>query len=539
MTRPAEKGEGMAEFLPLGQSEFSAIRESGSIYVDKTRMIAELAAQPGAKVFLARPRGFGKSLLVSAFDALFSRRMELFKGLAAETLWKDEKSYPVLRLDFSRVRVFTRQEDFRSKLDALLRERTLEAGLEYEAGGNPFASFSRMLSRLRAADEQIVLLIDDYDAPFAAHQDRPELAAQVCDALSGLYSTVKSYDGVFRFVFITGIARFSQTRLFSSFNCQYDITLLGKYSALLGFTEEETAANFTPFLEKAGECLNLSPEELMDSLRRHYGGYCFDEDVKTHVLSPWPVLNFLDDPENGFWKYWFLGGGCPSQVRRLLKEGGLGGPESYAKTWAVTEDQLWWGQEGARSAPLELFFQAGCLTLKGRGAQGEYFLGYPNQEVSESMGWLYADEMTGGNRLRATAGLDVRGILSAGRPEELARLFNQMFNAIDCARYPVRDEASCRAFLQVLMLGAGLKPEIEVRSALGRSDLEVELGAVHWVFELKFARKGEDEAPLLDAALRQLADRRYGETPHGKALKRLALVFSEEKRGFTAWKEEA
>lgn len=529
----------MAEFLPLGQSEFSAIRKNGSIYVDKTRMIAELASQPGAKVFLARPRRFGKSLLVSTFDALFRHRMELFKGLAAETLWKDEKSYPVLRLDFSRVKDFVNFEDFRSKLDALLREMALEARLKYEAGGDPFASFGMMLSRLSESDEQIVLLIDEYDAPLTAHLDQPELFERVRQALSGIYSTVKSRDGVFRFVFITGITRFSHTSIFSAFNNLDDISLQSQYGALLGYTEEEIIASFPSFLTEAARQLNLRSDELMAELRRHYDGYCFDEELETRVYAPWSVLNFLKNPRRGFQNYWYLSGGRPAVLLNIMKSSSLVSPEAYAKKQIIPVERLAGAQDYAGIDPLALLVQAGYLTLKGKGAQGEYFLGYPNQEVSESMGWLYADEMTGGNRLRATAALDVRGILSSGRPEELARLFNQMFNAIDYARYPVRDEASCRAFLQVLMLGGGLKPEIEVRSALGRSDLEVELGEVHWVFELKFARKGEDEAPLLDAALRQLAERRYGETPHGKALKRLALVFSEEKRGFTAWKEEA
>lgn len=529
----------MAEFLPLGQSEFSAIRENGSIYVDKTRMIAELASQPAAKVFLARPRRFGKSLLVSAFDALFSHRMDLFKGLAAETLWKDEKSYPVIRLDFSRVKVFKRQEDFRSKLDALLRERSLDAGLNYEACGDPIASFGLMLSRVLKSGGKVVLLIDEYDAPLTEHLDQPQLFEQVRDALSEFYSLVKSLDGVFRFVFITGITRFSHTSIFSAFNNLRDISLMSKYGTLLGYTEEEIVSNFSAFLKEAQEELGLSPDELMQELRRHYDGYCFDRDLKTHVFAPWSVLNFLDSPESGFLNYWYLSGGRPAVLLNIMKSSSLASPEAYAKKQIVPSERLAGAQDYAGIDPLALLVQAGYLTLKGKGAQGEYFLGYPNQEVSESMGWLYADEMTGGNRMQATAGLDLRSIFSAGRPEELARLFNKMFNAIDCTRYPVRDEAACRAFLQVLMLGAGLKPEVEVRSALGRSDLEVELGEAHWVFELKFARKGEDEAPLLDAAIRQLADRRYGETPHRKALKRLALVFSEEKRGFTAWKEAA
>lgn len=445
----------------------------------------------------------------------------------------------MLWIDFSRARDFETIGEFKEFLDLLLAERAAAAGFSYEAKGTPEASFGRLLSEIAASGARIALLIDEYDSPLTSHHDSPELFNAAERVLSRFYSTVKSLDGALQFLFITGITRFSHTSIFSAFNSLDDLTYRSRFSTLLGFTEEDLRAFFGEHLRNAAGILRMPENQLLEGLRRHYDGYCFDESLRARVYAPWSVLKFLEAPEAGFKNYWYQSAGRPSALLSVLRASPLLSPDAYSKEIAVFEDRLSSAQDYAHIDPLAIFLQAGYLTLKRRNPDGSFVLDYPNQEVNESIAWLCADELTNGNRTRISENVSVRSVLEKGVLEEAVQLFNRMLNAIDCSRYPVRDESCCLAFLQVLMLGAGLRPEIEVHTARGRSDLEVDAGDVRWVFELKFARDGDDAEALLSEALEQIRSQKYGESSSAKRLKRAALVYSEAERAFVAAREAA
>ena len=518
--------------LPLGTSSFSTLRENNEIYVDKTSMIYEMARLRG-KYFITRPRRFGKSLLVSTFESLFLHGTRDFKGLAIENLW-DDKTYAVVRLDFSLVKDFNTIDEFLYRFNVMLDEVSIQTGIEFQAkNSDPIARFSSYLSQ--CTNNSLVLLIDEYDAPLTALLHRKELFDQVRVILSQFYAGIKSYERCLRFFFMTGITKFSNTSIFSAFNNLSDLSMDSEYGTLLGLTEEEIKHDFAEYLQKASSVLKVSEQEVLDRLRSHYDGFSFDEEAKTHVYCPWSVLNFFSRPHRGFENYWYQSGGQPTVLMSYLTHHALVQPSRYSETVLLRKSQLASSLQYNEIDTDVLLAQAGYLSIKEVVA-GDYLrLGYPNQEVASSMAQLYADEMLRSqNRLQL--GIPMYPVMMANESvETVVEHFNKVFNAIDFNRYPIVDEASCRAFLQVLLIGAAMMPHVETHTAHGRSDLEVDAGQRHWVFEFKFAQSGQDVNGLLNEAVQQVKDRQYGEVPHTKDLIRVALVFEKEKRQFVAW----
>lgn len=518
--------------LPLGRSTFSTLRAKHELYVDKTDLIFELCRYD-AKIFLSRPRRFGKSLLVSTFESLFKHGLRDFEGLAIEPLWQDH-TYSVLRLDFSLVRDFESIQDFSVQFEHMLEDAALQAGLTVpKTTAGPFGRFASMLSRL--PDSSLVLLIDEYDAPLTAHLGDHKLFESVQLALSRFYAAVKSYEGCLRFFFMTGITKLANTGIFSSFNNMTDISSDPRYGTLLGYTEQELADDFSAYLQRAADRLQCSMSVLKGRLKDNYNGFCFDEAAQTRVYCPWSILNFCASPERGFQNYWYQSGGQPMVLLKYLQSHKLENPSTFNRPIGVGLDVIGASQQYAGISQEALLVQSGYLTIKKLLMPGYVEVGYPNQEVASSMARLYADELLR-SADRMELGLPaVSSTMAEGALEDIVSLFNKTFNAIDYQRYPVTDEHACRAFLQVLLLGAAMMPQVEVHAAHGRSDLEVDAGSRRWVFEIKCARTKSEVDKLLHEGIRQVQGRHYGETLHGKTLCRAVLVFERDCRRFSAW----
>ena len=246
-------------------------------------MIAEIARHPGG-VFLSRPRRFGKSLLVSTFESLFKFGLRDFRGLAIEKLWAD-KTYDVIRLDFSNIKEFSNIDDFAEQFHTLVLSKFSALGFRPKDMSRGFTDLGNWLSDLPKLS--LVLLIDEYDAPLTACMDDAELFAQVRSEMRKFFAPLKSNAGSLRFLFLTGITKFSSTSIFSEFNNLDDITLSPRYGTLLGYTEEEIRRDFARHLRRAAKIRALTEDELMDRLRAHYHGFCFDMHASTHVYCPW------------------------------------------------------------------------------------------------------------------------------------------------------------------------------------------------------------------------------------------------------------
>ncbi len=512
--------------LPLGRSTFSVLRQRNCIYVDKTAMIYRLASND-AKIFLSRPRRFGKSLLLSTFKSLFRHGLRDFRGLSIEKLWND-RTYTVLHLDFSLAMAFQSFERFLELFDEMLTEAATEAGIPMPEASNPVQRFRSFL--LRQEEGSLVLLLDEYDAPLTAHLEEPELLARVGTYLSRFYAAVKAHEGCLRFFFMTGITKFGSTGIFSTLNCVQDVSLYPDYGTLLGFTEEEIQACFGPHLEMAARELRTSPADILRQLRDHYDGYAFDAKAAARVYCPWSILNFLDSPECGFRPYWYESGGHPAVLMNCPGGRMLEDPICYNRPVLMAVV----ARRADDMSVESLLAQTGYLTIKenlGRFVR----LGYPNREVAVCMARFYAYRLFKKESLLASVLPFLAGVMENGTVDDVIEHFSRALHAVDNQRCPITDEASCRACLQVLLASVSLLPDADHHSEPGRGGLEVTAGSRRWVFEIKYAKPGDDARGLLESALAQIRTRHYGESPRQKELIRVGMVFSGKESRFTDW----
>ena len=244
------------ERLPLSVTNFASFIDESIIYIDKTDLIAQLA-KSRAPIFLSRPRRFGKSTLISTFEELFSHGLEKFKGLKIEkqNLWQD-KTYKVLHLDFSYIKEDRRLFSFENKFQDSLASAFDSANLPFYKEENVITSFINSIKDLEGSS--LVLLIDEYDAPLTAVMGKSEEFEDRRTLLSEFFLTIKRYSGKFRFIFITGVTRYSQVSIFSAFNSLDDISFNPLYGTIVGYTQEELEFYFKDYLEKAAEVLNQS-----------------------------------------------------------------------------------------------------------------------------------------------------------------------------------------------------------------------------------------------------------------------------------------
>jgi len=281
----------------------------------------------------------------------------------------------------------------------------------------------------------------------------------------------------------------------------------------------------------------LTEQQILEQLREKYDGFSFDMDVSSHVYCPWSVLNFLNYPELGFQNYWYTSGGQPTVLMKYLTNHALQSPSVYDEPILVSLSELSASRQYDEISIEALLTQAGYLTIKEK-VGGDYVrLGYPNEEVSRSMAQLYAGELLKGRNIAQSGVPILAKVMASETPETVVNYFNRALGSIDYVRYPIANEAACRAYLQVLLIGAALVPKVEVHNAHGRSDMEVEVGDRHWIFEFKYADTDSEVEALLKEAVEQMKTQHYGESLSGRQPIRVALVFEGQQRRFVAWQE--
>lgn len=309
-----------------------------------------------------------------------------------------------------------------------------------------------------------------------------------------------------------------------------------QFGTLLGYTHKEIEKYFYSYLTEASEVLRLEKEDLLKKLVEHYDGFCFDESCGHRVFAPWSLLNFFARPSRGFKDYWFESGGKPSVLLEYLKSRTIKHPEEYGREKTISLSSLSGSSDVEMLSDIGLLTQAGYLTIKSIKYGDTVFLDYPNLEVRRAMAQLYLEQLLHGRVAGQVGAGPIVRVLSEESAESLFHILNRLFLAIDYRSYPVRDEFSVRAYVQVYFAGAGLEPKIEHHNAFGRSDLEIKAGDRYWVFEFKVAREGESvEKKLLDG-IEQMRLKHYGLQECSK-LKRVVLVYSMKSRQFVKWHE--
>ena len=360
--------------LPLGTQTFAKIVENDMLYVDKTKYVYDLTHSYGY-VFLSRPRRFGKSLLCDTFKMYFEGRKDMFQGLAIMDLEKDWKKYPVIHLDLS-----IREEniaDVRNSIKSLLAEYEDL----YSVKPNSDDTLSVRLSAIVKAaynqtGQRVVVIIDEYDAALLNSVDDPKFFKEVRGTLNSLFSPLKSLDSCIKFLFITGISKFSQVSIFSSLNNLVDISLDSRYEGVCGFTKEEMRRDFSEYVQRIADEYGLDLESAYETLRENYDGYHFSPKMTCDVFNPFSILNSFD--KRNLNSYWF-DSASPSALIKLVNKFELdfGELENYnadLESFSVPIESI--------DDPIPLFFQSGYLTIKDYDRDvNSYTLSYPNKEV--------------------------------------------------------------------------------------------------------------------------------------------------------------
>lgn len=360
--------------LPIGIQTFEKLRDGNYLYVDKTEFVYKLAST-SSPYFLSRPRRFGKSLLISTLRSYFEGRKDLFEGLAIAELETEWLQYPVLHLDLN-------AENYNHK-ESLTRILNRHLTIWEDIWGRekwettPVDRFSGVIRRAcQQTGKQVVVLVDEYDKPLLQNLHNQSLLDEYRNMLKAFYGVLKSADEFLRFVFLTGVTKFSHVSIFSDLNQLYDISMVPEYATLCGITHKELTDVFTPEILKVGEFNNLTLEETLEKLTGWYDGYHFRERTPG-VFNPFSLLNVFASLV--FDNFWFRTG-TPTFLVNLLKESDydirilLDGVEATAQS--IMDYRV------ETSNPIPIFYQSGYLTIKDYDPIFRtYLLGFPNNEV--------------------------------------------------------------------------------------------------------------------------------------------------------------
>ena len=507
---------------PIGIQTFEKIREGGYIYADKTGYVYRLAQQ-FQYVFLSRPRRFGKSLLLSTMKSYFEGRRDLFEGLEASRLETEWVQYPVLNislasakdggLDYMKLRIGTQLGWFEEKYGI---------GRSSDEPGDRLANIIK--SCAEKYGKKVVVLIDEYDAPLLSVMHQPEQLEEMRLALRAFYAPLKDCDQWLRFVFITGISKFSQLSIFSELNNLKRITMVPDYSAVCGITEQELHDQWGDAVVDMATDMGITTDEAYRLLKENYDGYHFSEDL-TDVYNPFSLLNALVDRD--LQAHWFETG-TPTMLVNMLKKFStditrLDGIRARSPEFDAPTEQM--------KSVLPLFYQSGYLTIKDYDRETDtYTLGYPNNEVYQGLMdtlvpyYVWDDTLTTSNSI-----IDMYRAIKSGDLDEMLARLKAFLSSIPYAE-GATTEGHFQQLLYVVFSLMGRYLLTEVRTAKGRIDVVWQSRTDVYVFELKI------DQPALKA-LRQIDEKGYmiPFSYDGRQLHKIGLSFSTKTRTIEDW----
>ena len=517
------------------------------IYVDKTEYIPKLVKLK--RVFISRPRRFGKSLTLDTIATLFETGVEpYFKGTWIYDKWT-EPTYPVLRLNFLN---FDKNslEKFNNKLNSKITEfAELNQVTTYKEKEEAEDSIDHLLEQLRLENRQIVILIDEYDCQMTANINNETLYKQFQEKIKSFYANIKDKLAI-KFLGITGVTRLKDVEIFSIGSDIRDITNASAYSQMIGFTRDEIKKYYIDYLKLAASCENncsvdkvtdTQVESMLDMMAQNYDGYCFDEDYEKKVFSTWSVNTFLqsvvDKKKVQFGEYWYDNGGLPSILVNYLKTHELNIFDylDKNKSLKVTDDDFKNPTSLTTIDQNVLMCQTGYLTLRSSLNDSNIIaLGIPNGEIYKALNKLLAAKFFKGT-------IDVtndanENILDVGSVEDIISLLNTMVNTVTYDAYPLNSESSVQNYVKAYLLGAKQNVFSEIHQAKGRADLVIETNKRRIVIEFKYAKDETEAKAKLSEAIEQIKTRDYGNiVPRKDELLRIAAVFNADPkvRSFT------
>lgn len=512
--------------FPIGIQNFEQLRNNNCVYVDKTELIYRLT-HTDQVYFLSRPRRFGKSLLVSTLEAYFRGKRELFEGLAMERLEREWDAYPVLHIDFSLTK-YTEVSELTGQLNLFLSRWEEEYG-KNEAEKTAAERLQGILMRAyRQTGKPVVVLIDEYDAPLLDSNSDVALQQQLRTEMRKFFSPLKGLGQYLRFLFITGISKFSQMSIFSELNNLQNISMRDDFSALCGITENELLTVLKPDIERMAQANGETYEEARAHLKRQYDGYHFSKQCED-IYNPFSLFNAFNAKE--YKNFWFSTG-TPTFLIDLLREADfdircLEGIEATDEQFDAPTERI--------TSPVPVLYQSGYLTIKGYDPDFRiYRLAYPNGEVRkgfiESLLPAYV-HLPGENNTFYVVSF-IRD-LRKGDIESCLERTRSFFASIP-HDLENKTEKHYQTVFYLLFRLMGQYVDAEVKSAVGRADVVVRMKDAVYVFEFKF-----DGTP--EEALAQIESKQYA-IPYGAEGRRIVKVgvnFDSATRTIGEWKIES
>lgn len=512
----------MATKYPIGIQTFQQIISKGFIYVDKTEYVYRLAN--GAKNnFLSRPRRFGKSLLVTTLQAYFEGKRDLFRGLAIDSLEKEWTPYPVIHLDLSSGKYYS-MAVLHSNLSNILRQYEIRYGCEPTADQSYSTRLTNIiLNAVKAIGQQAVVLVDEYDAPMLDSIGNEAMQTQVRNVMRDFFSPLKACEGQLRFVFLTGITKFSQLSIFSELNNITNISLDDRYGAICGITKDEMLSNFKEGIAELAEANDMTPDETVEALRRKYDGYHFTAHCPD-IYNPYSLLNALY--AQSIDSFWFSTG-TPTFLIELLQKNNIQLPQLEG---VIATQKVFDTPTERIINPIPVLYQSGYLTIKGFD-HGIYTLGIPNEEVREGFNDSILSYIAPDYELQRSSFAYRFG--KAMRSDDIDTAMEALRVFLAGFPYDIHHnrEDYYQAILYAVFSTLNVTIQAEVRTARGRVDLVVETKTSIFVMELKLDKSAEE-------ALAQIDSRDYTlQYKHdGRRVFKVGISFSTKEKTVAEWK---
>ena len=516
------------KLYPIGIQTFERIRKEDKLYIDKTEYIYRMAHTNGTYFFLGRPRRFGKSLLVSTMQSYFEGKKELFQGLAIEQLEKEWTEYPVLHFDMSLGKHMEKEqlEDF---LGYRLQEEEKKWGINNPSKG----ANNRLIDLINAAykktGKQVVVLIDEYDAPLLDVAHETEQLGVLRNIMRNFYSPLKGCEPMLRFVFLTGITKFSQLSIFSELNNITNISMNDDYAGICGITKEELLENMSEDIDMLAKANGLSREDTIAKLKERYDGYHFSG-ASPDVFNPYSILNCF--AERKFGAYWFTSGTPTYLINMMRKHGAL--PTDLCRVEA---------DESEFDAPTEnmttimpLLYQSGYITIKDYNRDYNYYtLDVPNKEVKVGLTKALIPSYVTQNTLATTN--TARRIAQALDKQDMEGALHLLQDFLGTVPYcnVTNYEGHYQQMLFIIFsLLTDYLVDVEVHTPKGRVDIVLLTRTDLYIIELKLNQSAQ-------AAMRQinLKDYRQRFALSGKPITKVGINFDSAQGNITDWMIEA
>ena len=503
------------KLYPIGMQTFSEIREEDFLYVDKTEYIYRMTHTSGKYFFLARPRRFGKSLLVSTMQSYFEGKKELFKGLAVDKLEKEWTEYPVLHFDMSGGK-HMEPEQLKLYLGYILEDQEKKWGInEPRIGAN-----NRLIDLINTAYEksgkQVVVLIDEYDAPMLDVAHEKEQLDVLRNIMRNFYSPLKYSEAKLRFVFLTGITKFSQLSIFSELNNITNVSMHQEYAGICGITKEELLDKFDEDIDVLAGRLGLTHEQALSKLKENYDGYHFTW-PSSDVFNPYSLLNCLAEGQMN--SYWF-GSGTPTYLLNMMRKYDFT-PIDLGEQMDASKDDFDAATE-TMTTIMPLLYQSGYITIKNYDQETElYTLALPNKEVRIGLyRSMLPHYLAAKSAMCNTTVAKMSALINKGNMDGALQLLKTFWETV-----PYCDNTDYEGHYQQTMyiifaLLTNFRILVEQHTFRGRTDITMETKDTIYVIELKFNKSAQE-------ALDQINNKHYADAfaLKGKTVEKIGMNF--------------